>query len=379
MSSKYAIADAAKSCLEAFNKCLEVMSTTPWPDEQLDRFNLWAGNSGILASYDDHISMDWRLRERQDLVEMMLQLLDPLENYLSCKLWSLRLTSGVKLVPKLKSTVIHEFSVSGTGDRLMEVRPAPESTHSSSSSSGSQGDEQPEPKTVTVTLQNYVEETISELFRLSAAIRSAGMSNRYAKAAKYVEYKDGVNLTLKFRQRLAELLVSFIPNATDYMRERLVETISLRQRQLAFTQKQKQGRAKAHEQPKADESGSHKPVPSRSASAYGRQSSSVPSRASSSSSKATPSHGKESRSRKPNQATNYSATDVGSKVSFGKAQARPGIVTGLFRGIDESLQNIPLPPQSIRPTDKQIECPHCTIIMDMDKLRGKNWAYVTFG
>jgi hypothetical protein len=92
MSSKFAIANAANSCLQAFNKCIEVMSTTPWPDDQLDRFNLWMGNSGILASYDDRVSMDWRLRERRDLVDMMLQLLDPLENYLSCKLCSLGIT-----------------------------------------------------------------------------------------------------------------------------------------------------------------------------------------------------------------------------------------------------------------------------------------------
>ncbi len=354
------------------------MSTKSWPDEQLERFNLWAGNSGILASYDDHISMDWMLRERQDLVEMMLQLLDPLENYLSCKLWPLKLTSRVKSLPRLNTTVIHKFSVSGTGDRLLEVLPAPESTDSTSSSSDSQVDEPSEPKTIMVTLQNYVEETISELFRLSAAIRSAGMSNRYAKAAKYVEYKDGVNMTLKFRARLAEFLVLPIPNATDYMRERLVETISLRQRQVAFTQKQKQGQAKDYQQHEAKESGSHGQVPSRSTSANERKSSYAPSRTSSSSGKAMPSHGKESRPKKIIQATNYSATDVGSRVSFGKAQARPGVVTGLFRGIDESLQNIPLPPQSIRATDEQIECPHCTIIMDVDELQDKNWTYVIF-
>jgi hypothetical protein len=298
---------------------------------------------------------------------------------------------GVKLVPRLSSTVIYEFTDSGTGDRLIEAPPAIESTHSSSSSSDSQDDEPSEPQTIMVTLQNYVEETISELFRLSAAIRSAGMNNRYAKAAKYVEYKDGVNMTLKFRESLAELLDSFMSptnymnerlvetiSPTNYMKERLVETISLRQRQLAFIQKQKQGRAKGHEHPKADESGSRKPVPSRSASAYGRQSSSVPSSPSTSSSNVTPSHGRESRPRKRNLATNISATVVGPNVLLGKPQAGPGIAAGIFHGIDESLKNIPLPPQCIKPTDKQIECPHCAIIMDVEMLRGKNWTYVAF-
>lgn len=60
------------------------MATTPWPQDQLDRFNLWTAHGGIFGDYQEHTSMDWRLRDRPALAETMLQLLGLLQHYLSC-------------------------------------------------------------------------------------------------------------------------------------------------------------------------------------------------------------------------------------------------------------------------------------------------------
>ncbi|UKZ68827.1 uncharacterized protein TrAtP1_009847 [Trichoderma atroviride] len=83
MAPENAIYNKAAECLAALNRCVESMTSTPWPQEQLDRFNLWAAHGGIFGSYQKHTSMDWRLRERPELVDMMLQLLDLLHEYLS--------------------------------------------------------------------------------------------------------------------------------------------------------------------------------------------------------------------------------------------------------------------------------------------------------
>lgn len=83
MASEYAIYNKATECLEAFNDCIEAMTWTKWPQDQLDRFNLWAAHGGIFGSYQKRTSMDWRLRERPELVDMILQLLALLHEYLS--------------------------------------------------------------------------------------------------------------------------------------------------------------------------------------------------------------------------------------------------------------------------------------------------------
>lgn len=89
MATENAIYNKAAECLKAFNGCIESMASTSWPQDQLDRFNLWAAHGGIFGSYQKRTSMDWRLRERPELVDMILQLLDLLHEYLSGKFHSL--------------------------------------------------------------------------------------------------------------------------------------------------------------------------------------------------------------------------------------------------------------------------------------------------
>jgi hypothetical protein len=80
-----AIYNKAKECLIAFNHCIESLTSTAWPQDQLDRFNLWAAHGDVFGNYQKCTSMDWRLRERPELVAMMLQLLVLLHEYLSGK------------------------------------------------------------------------------------------------------------------------------------------------------------------------------------------------------------------------------------------------------------------------------------------------------
>jgi hypothetical protein len=82
MAPENAIHNKAAECLAAFNHCIELMTLTPWPQAQLDRFNLWAAHGGIFGSYQKRTSMDWRLRERPELVGMIVQLLDLLQEYI---------------------------------------------------------------------------------------------------------------------------------------------------------------------------------------------------------------------------------------------------------------------------------------------------------
>jgi len=83
MATEKLILNKSTECLVAFNKCIESMTMTPWPQDQLDRFNLWTAHGGIFSDYQKRASMDWRLRHRPELVGMMLQLLSLLQDYLA--------------------------------------------------------------------------------------------------------------------------------------------------------------------------------------------------------------------------------------------------------------------------------------------------------
>lgn len=85
MPNETAIFEKAADCLRAFNSCIESATSESWSQEQLDRFNLWAAHGGIFGDYKSRTSMDWRLRDRSELVNMMLELLGLLQEYLSRK------------------------------------------------------------------------------------------------------------------------------------------------------------------------------------------------------------------------------------------------------------------------------------------------------
>ena len=170
-----------------------------------------------------------------------------------------------------------------------------------------------------VTLQTNVEQTIDKLFRLSAIIRSAGMSYRYAKAANFVEYENEVNLTQKFREGVELLFKHKHPPPCSYMVRRLVESICLRQRQLAYSQRQKGGRQNAV------------------------------------------------------QSTVYTATYVPTEVSFPTRPIAPSAATQKFSKIDDALGNLPPSPQI--PPKPELECPYCAIPFERAKFEGSAWRY----
>ena len=87
------------------------------------------------------------------------------------------------------------------------------------------------------TSKSGTEDTITKLFRLSALIRSAGMSYRYQKAENYVQRENGVNITQNFRDGIKLLLKHKKPPLDNFMSKRLLETICLRQRQMAYSKR----------------------------------------------------------------------------------------------------------------------------------------------
>lgn len=213
------------------------------------------------------------------------------------------------------------------------------------------------------TRQANVEQTIDRLFRISAAIRSAGMSYRYAKAANFVEYEKDVNLTRKFREGVELLFKHKRPSPCSYMVKRLIESICLRQRELAYSQHQK-----GEQSTKKSQGVASLPPPSKSA--YMRLGGSV-STISKSNRAAILREKGESHNLAPSAA--YSATYVPTEVSFPMRPVAPRAASQKFSAIDDSLDNLPPPPE--KPQQPELECPYCAIPFEIATFEGPAWRY----
>ncbi|KAK2593623.1 hypothetical protein QQS21_008671 [Conoideocrella luteorostrata] len=370
MAPENAICNKARECLAAFNHCIESMTSTPWPQDQLDRFNLWAAHGGIFGSYQGRTSMDWRLRERPELVDMMLQLLDLLHEYLSAIY-----TLADPVSDPVSDLKFHAGrTITATQDAGHQTQPP--SSHTSASTSSSEcsfglGSEKLSVVADPVdTMRGKVEQTIAELFRISAAIRSAGMSYRYTKAANFVEWQDGVNLTLRFKEGVELLLRYKKPSPSDYMVKRLVETVCLRQRELAYSRRKGMGRSGKEATEESIKSDGVASLPQRSTAGYPGQCGSG-----STMSKITPTAIGASREKtaQPNtvQSTIYTATYVPTTV-FPQAKPVKTLITRpQWRTIDDSLTNLPLSPEV--GATLEFECPYCAIPFERTKFQGSSW------
>ncbi|QYS93020.1 hypothetical protein H0G86_000411 [Trichoderma simmonsii] len=219
-------------------------------------------------------------------------------------------------------------------------------------------------------MREKVEQALSELFRISAAIRSAGMSYRHTKAANFVEWQDGVNLTQKFREGVELLLQYKKPSPIDYMAKRLIETVCLRQRELAYSRRKRAGRSGKEAKEESFKSHSLASLPPRSTAGYSRQggSGSTPSRLAHTAIGAF--RGKTAH-HDAVQSTVYTATYVPTTVFPQTKPMKSLMIRPQWSTIDDSLTNLPLPPEVGK--NLEFECPYCGIPLARAIFQGPAW------
>ncbi|KAI9146880.1 Vegetative incompatibility protein [Paramyrothecium foliicola] len=360
-----AIFEKAAECLHAFNACIESATTSSWPQDQLDRFNLWAAHGGIFGAYSSHTSMDWRLRERPELVEMMLLLLELLQGYLG----RIRIVRGAAT-----DVVVGTEEPSGQRVPASPIISPTQSTDSSECSIIIPSVERPD---ITVdpadAVKRDAENVITKLFRLSAVIRSAGMSYRHQKAANYVQWEDGVNLTQKFRDGIKLLLKHKKPPLEEFISKRLLESICLRQRQIAYSQRHKL--ISSSNTAQSGSSAEATPViPPRSESNYRHRQSVTSSLLRRTAGDAKPLPGEDSADKKgaaPKSAI-YTATYVPTTISQISKSVPAQVVHKALGTIDDSLDTLPPPPVTLDST-KEFICPFCAIPLEKASYHGSLW------
>jgi hypothetical protein len=214
-----------------------------------------------------------------------------------------------------------------------------------------------------------VEETLDQMFRLSAFIRKSGIQNRYDKAAAFVDIdrETGFNHTDAFRKFLVALINLRHPHASQTLRDRLVETVSLRQRQFSFSRKQKKDRElKSALTPLV---GGASSLPTQSGDSSARKTS-LPAR-----SKIMAPQLQTPKNPHSVSFTHDSASIVGRNRFPRKFTAKTSSAGSVIQRHSVNLW-VPSPPSNLRHGAKEFECPICYIVQPREKAFGDKWKQV---
>lgn len=217
-----------------------------------------------------------------------------------------------------------------------------------------------------------MEKALSGLSRIPGEIRFAEMSYIPSKAAKFVEWQDDVNLTERFREGVELFLRHKKPSPSYYMVKRLIMTICLRQRELAFSRSKSVSQSEKEAEEESAKFHGVASQPPRSTAGYSRQGGS-----SSTTSKIPRTaigvlRGKTAQ-HDAVQSTVYTAAYV---PSTGFPQLKP-VKTLMTRSqgcsVDDSLTNLPPPPDVGEKLE--FECPYCGIPFERAMFQGLSWRY----
>ncbi|GLB14826.1 hypothetical protein AtubIFM61612_004628 [Aspergillus tubingensis] len=307
-----AVASRAAECAQLFDRLASALDgTEPDIENEIFRFNLWAANNFILAP--GRASMDWRLRNAPLLQSTMVELLDDLK------------------VDLIKQPTLPSNSTIPAG--LLYEAPL-----------------------------QAISETLDGLFRLSRAIRRSGIHRRYVKVGNYVEFDgNGVNLTEAFKDG-AKRLIEFRmkgSKASDGLRERISNTVCLRQQYFSYLKAKKATNA-----PIAGTYQSHQSTPRPALRASASITGSLTSKAQGAVTQNS------SRMRRVGPSTMTATTAQPDRIP--KAYSEKSANERTSYDVDCSGADIP-PPPKVSGNHKESECPYCFLACSTEELSGRSW------
>ncbi|KAH7000682.1 hypothetical protein EDB80DRAFT_866689 [Ilyonectria destructans] len=307
------ISALSKQCSELFHRGLasaasnrEELAVT---ENHLFRFNLWVQNNAAISEKRD--SMDWGLRKATVQHSVMRDLLEDLAESIE------------RSFPSVQSS-----RQLGLGDDTLDS----------------------------------IDSILDELFRFSRAIRRSGAMRRFVKVANYFEYDEetGENLTVKFQDTILPYLDATLKRTSQGLRQRLHETICLRQQNFSFL-KSRSGRkviTRLAKEPELESTPSGPQASSRLGSTY-----SV-------------------RTRQTSQKTSQSGRVRGSTPriapSFRSATTvntnRPPLVEPIPEREAVEYTGVDLPRRpKVTSGNNELECPYCFLVYPAKEFTKENW------
>jgi hypothetical protein len=208
-----------------------------------------------------------------------------------------------------------------------------------------------------------IEETLDQLIRLTAFIRKSSIRNRYLKAASFIE-TERVKSVEEFKTGVVSLINFRHPQASQQLRDRLVETVSLRQRQLSYSKQRKDWGSSTDVTVSLRQAAPTTPIP-------GDQSLPLDT------ANPTKSELMAGRAQKPENL--HSGTFTQRSASVIDRHLLPKTFSAKASSIGSGIRNnsgelwLPSPPKNLRHGAKEFECPICFIYQPIEKAIGENW------
>ncbi|KAL9623533.1 MAG: hypothetical protein Q9160_002214 [Pyrenula sp. 1 TL-2023] len=199
-------------------------------DDQIARFEIWAGNIGAFA--DGHASLDYRLRDSEDARVLMNNFLDSLSDFIR------RATEALKQNSSQDDGEIRmaqENFQESPVDAFLES----DSSAISSSFQGTESDSIPE-----FTLRNPfeqrlqgIERSIDRLYRLSLLIRQPSLTSQNNKAERIkILDEEGNDIDDTFVDYAFRFITHRFPEAPELLRHRLAKGITVRRKRFLYRQ-----------------------------------------------------------------------------------------------------------------------------------------------
>jgi hypothetical protein len=200
---------------------------------------------------------------------------------------------------------------------------------------------------------------------VSSIIRKSALENRFAKAAAFIEFdKDGTNLTQAFKDLALQIVQHQFPNAGEVLQKRLAETISLRQRQLAYSKSHHRNyssisspsREREHHQDiLAKKAHNQAPVRPKTARSVAERSQTAPTLVS------------------PSVVFTQSSASAIPRLTRKDFSSKASSVVSAVP-VQEGALHLPAPPKPSLGT-KELQCPYCFIVQPIDVFGERKWRY----
>ena len=353
----------ARQCAALFGRALSSQSlgkkTKTDLENQLGRFKIWAGNIGVFAA--GNASIDFRLRNDQDVKEVMVQMLT--------RLW--------RTIDQLINPPLVEMETSEDG----ESNQSSSSGSSSSSSSlvvsldadseassmdrslAQAGDYHPDRQVQTM------DSIITRLYRLSTIIRRPTSFSENVKVIRFIDKAHDGGVMEEYISHIKWQIQFRHPNASPILAERLVNAVVFRRKKLMYRerhqQKLNQGVNEAFlaeglfqyslDTPKVQERNTMKVAGHESR--FLRVAATV----------------KSSSQTLPFSATQASSVNRRGLASYARSAALSGMTGSAVARRDQL--DVPPPPRPESETEEAI-CPYCFEIVDKGKMARARWTSV---
>ena len=230
------VVEAVRLCAQSFVRIQSIHSLDPQSEhefeDQLGRFKIWAGNLGVFAA--DTASADFRLKENQDVKDVLINMLTRLREQVE----QLGQPSVLSTLPEEQ---VHH-----------ENKPEPPESHGSSTASSSSWKLSSDSDSATNTRSvpsdpqrrygglTEIIDIINRLYRLSAVIRKPVSLSEHARVAEYIE-KTKNSLDLEdFESYVKWQIRLWYPDTTVELIDRLSDTVVLRRKKLLYRERHQQ-------------------------------------------------------------------------------------------------------------------------------------------